>query len=105
MKSDVCPLFFRLGTGTTLESELSAAGFTGVETTRVTAELRYENDAAALEAAFVGGPVALAYQRFDEATKREAHRAYLQSIAGFLGPEGYQIPGEFVICRAGSPRL
>ncbi|MEM9682896.1 MAG: class I SAM-dependent methyltransferase [Pseudomonadota bacterium] len=99
VRSEVCPLFFRLGTGSTLAREMEAAGFADIETSRVTSRLPYADDAAALEAAFVGGPVALAYDRFDEATRDAAHREYLASIAAFRGPTGYRIPGEFVICK------
>ncbi|MEO0822647.1 MAG: methyltransferase domain-containing protein, partial [Pseudomonadota bacterium] len=59
VQSAVCPLFFRLGTGACLAREMVAAGLIGVETTRIAVELPYEDDRAALEAAFVGGPVAL----------------------------------------------
>ena len=34
-------------------------------------------------AAFVGGPVAMAYSRFDETMRNEAHAEYLASIAAF----------------------
>lgn len=97
VKSSVCPLFFRLGTGPVLAREMEAAGFTGIETTRLTAHLPYPDDRAAIEAAFIGGPVALAYDRFDEPTRAAAHREYLNSIAAFRTAEGYRIPGEFVV--------
>jgi len=48
-------------------------------------------------AAFAGGPVALAYSRFDATTREEAHAEYLESISGFRSGDGqYDIPGEFV---------
>lgn len=99
VKSEVCPLFFRLGTGATLAHEMTAAGFADIETSRLTSELAYPDDQAALEAAFIGGPVALAYDRFDEPTRAAAHQEYLASIAPFRSPDGYRIPGAFVVCR------
>lgn len=99
VKSEVCPLFFRLGTGAALAREMASAGFVQIETTRLSTELPYADDRAAIEAAFVGGPVALAYDRFDEPMRAAAHREYLASIAPFRMPEGYRIPGEFVVCR------
>ncbi|MEM1046834.1 MAG: methyltransferase domain-containing protein [Pseudomonadota bacterium] len=99
VKSSVCPLFFRLGTGSVLAREMETAGFTDIDTTRLTADLPYPDDRAAIDAAFIGGPVALAYDRFDEQTRAAAHREYLDSIAPFRTGEGYRIPGEFVINR------
>ena len=99
VQSEVCPLFFRLGTGSALAHEMASAGFADIETSRLTSELPYADDRAALEAAFIGGPVALAYDRFDEPTRDAAHREYLASIAPFRSPDGYRIPGEFVVCR------
>lgn len=99
VKSEVCPLFFRLGTGAALAQEMASAGFVQIETSRLTSELPYADDRAAIEAAFVGGPVALAYDRFDEPTRTAAHREYLASIAPFRTPDGYRVPGEFVVCR------
>ncbi|MEM7776271.1 MAG: methyltransferase domain-containing protein [Pseudomonadota bacterium] len=99
VKSTVCPFFFRLGTGSSLATAMSTKGFVDVETTRLLSELPYSDDQAAIEAAFAGGPVALAYHRFDAATREAAHREYLASIAQFRTPNGYHIPGEFVVCR------
>jgi hypothetical protein len=54
-------------------------------------------------AAFEGGPVALAYSRFDVATRAEAHEEYVQSIAQYRQGDGYAIPGEFVIAHGVNP--
>ncbi|MEM7457836.1 MAG: class I SAM-dependent methyltransferase [Pseudomonadota bacterium] len=98
VKSDVCPMFFRLGTGETLSQEMTKSGFKDVDCVRIQADLPYETDRAALDAAFLGGPVALAYDRFDAETKRAAEADYLESIAPFKSGGSYKIPGEFVIC-------
>ncbi len=98
--SDVCPLFFQLGTGHALRSTLEAAAFVDIDVARMRTMLSYESDSAACGAAFAGGPVALAYSRFDEATRREVHGEYLESIADHRRGSGYEIPGEFVIAHA-----
>jgi len=98
VQSSVCPLFFRLGTGSTLSGEMQAAGFGDVDEVRITTSLPYADEASALEAAFAGGPVALAYDRFDQATRDAAHAEYLASIAAYREADGYRIPGEFVVC-------
>jgi hypothetical protein len=47
----------------------------------------------------LGGPaaVAMAYSRFDERTREDAHAEYLASIAPFARGAGFAIPGEFVV--------
>jgi ubiquinone/menaquinone biosynthesis C-methylase UbiE len=99
VESDVCPMFFQLGTGSVLETAMHSAGFREIRLVRIRTELQYATAQEALAAAFQGGPVALAYSRFDERTKMEAHADYLQSIAAFRVGEGYRIPGEFVVGR------
>ncbi|XWN34587.1 MAG: hypothetical protein ROR55_10630 [Devosia sp.] len=66
---------------------------------RLSSTLHYPDSQSAIEAAFVGGPVALAYDRFDTPTREAVHREYLASIEAFRTPAGYSIPGEFVVCR------
>lgn len=98
VETDVCPMFFRLGTGSVMAMEMEQAGLASVQEVRFQTDLPYATDEAALEAAFIGGPVALAYDRFDEETRDTAHAEYLASIEQFWSPQGYQIPGEFVVC-------
>jgi len=99
--SEVCPLFFQLGGGASLEAAMAEAGFSAVESRRIQTELVYATREDAVGAAFAGGPVALAYSRFDEATREEVHAEYLESIAPYRSGEGggYRIPGEFVVAR------
>ena len=96
-------MFFRLGTGRVMAMEMEQAGLSEIEEVRFQTNLPYASDEAAIEAAFVGGPVALAYDRFDPDTRASAHTEYLDSIAQFWSTSGYQIPGEFVICRGEKP--
>jgi ubiquinone/menaquinone biosynthesis C-methylase UbiE len=100
VRSDVCPMFFKLGTGETLAGRFAEAGFGRVHTERLSTELCYGSGEAAADAAFVGGPVAMAYSRFDDATRTSARADYVASIAPYRAGEGYRIPGEFVIVRA-----
>ncbi len=101
--SDVCPMFFQQGTGDTLQRTLEAAGFVDVEAERLTTTLRFDSPEDACGAAFAGGPVALAYRRFDDAPREEVHAEYLASIAPYRNGTGYAIPGEFVIARGMRP--
>lgn len=99
VKSEVCPLFFQLGTGDLLQQTFAKAGFHEVLSQRLSTILQYDSAAAALGAAFAGGPVALAYSRFTAPQREEAHAEYLSSIASYRRGERYEIPGEFVIVR------
>jgi SAM-dependent methyltransferase len=98
VKTEVCPLFFGLGTGDSLRKTFERAGFERIASERISTILHYESGQEALEAAFVGGPVALAYSRFDPTIREEAHAEYLESISVFRDAGGrYEIPGEFVV--------
>lgn len=97
VRSEVCPLFFQLGTGELLPETFRGAGFEDVATTRFSSVLPFDSPEAACEAAFHGGPVALAYKRFDQQTREEVHAEYLASIERYRSGAGYEIPGEFVI--------
>ena len=97
--SEVCPLFFQLGGGGALQAGLEATGFSLVSVQRLATSLHYASADEACGAAFAGGPVALAYTRFDDAVRNEVHAEYLASIAAFKHGDGYDIPGEFVVAR------
>jgi ubiquinone/menaquinone biosynthesis C-methylase UbiE len=101
--SDVCPMFFHLGTENVLARTFEAAGLADVRTERIRTTLHYATAEDALGAVFRGGPVALAYSRFDEATRQAVHAEYLASIAAFRAGGGYQVPGEFVVVGARAP--
>lgn len=96
VQSEVCPLFFQLGAPGVLTGAFAEAGFHDVRERRIGVVLRYASAKEALVAAFEAGPVALAYGRFDAATRAAAHAEYLDSIADFRDGEGYALPGEFV---------
>ncbi len=98
--SEVCPLFFSLGTGDSLLFSLENAGFSSIEIHRISTTLDFESDEAACQAAFLGGPVSLAYDRFDGATRVQVQDEYLESLKPFQNGAGYHVPGEFVIATA-----
>ena len=45
-------------------------------------------------------PVALAWSRFDEATRRRVRARYTEAIEPWKRPGGYEIPGEFLVVAA-----
>lgn len=95
--SEVCPMFFNLGNLDMLKRSFEAAGFSNVKFERLTTTLNYNSDEDACGAAFSGGPVALAYNKFTEQIKNEVHAEYLDSIKSFQKNTGYAVPGEFVV--------
>lgn len=95
--SEVCPLFFRLGTKDLLAEILMALGLQSVVSRRLSATLHFDDDQSAATAALYGGPVALAASRFDEADGKAAAEEYLASIAPYRTGTAYEIPGEFVV--------
>ena len=97
VQSEVCPMFFRLGAAGQLARALEAAGLAQVRTESLSVTLDYESADEAADAAFLGGPVALAYAHFDAATRAAVREEYRRSIAGFRCGSGYAVPGEFVI--------
>ena len=97
VKSEVCPLFFQLGQRDALAQACSAARFRDVRSTRLNTTLSYVDAEEACDAAFVGGPVALAWSRFDETVRERARARYIASIAPWRQGERYEVPGEFVI--------
>ncbi len=103
VESDVCPMFFGLGTGNALELGFQQAGLVEITEDRLSVSLEYAGVEDALGAAFAGGPVALAYARFDASTKAAAHDEYLASIEPFRSGTGYSIPGEFVVVSGTVP--
>ena len=93
-------MFFQLGTGDMMANVLHAAGFEDVHADRIAATLEYARRREAIGAAFAGGPVALAYSRFDAPVREDVHAEYLASLAAYRSGGGYQVPGEFVLTRA-----
>jgi ubiquinone/menaquinone biosynthesis C-methylase UbiE len=101
--SEVCPLFFRLGQRDTLAYLCADARFEAIEQLRISATLSYADADEACSAAFAGGPVALAWSRFDDDARTRVCRRYVDAIAPWRQERGYRIPGEFVIVAAAAP--
>lgn len=103
VSSEVCPLFFRLGQAGALARLCADAGLSSVEERRLRSTLTYEDGEQACDAALVGGPVALAWSRFDEATRERVRERYLVSLAPWRVGAGYAVPAEFVVLAARAP--
>lgn len=98
--SDVCPLFFGLGTGDRLERLCEEAGFRDIECERIGIDLAFEDDRAVAEAFIEGSAVALAYAGFDDDRKAAVERDFLASVETHREGAGYVIPAEFVLATA-----
>jgi ubiquinone/menaquinone biosynthesis C-methylase UbiE len=103
VSSDVCPLFFGLGAPSALAELARRTGFVALNEHRIGTELVYEDADAAIGAAFLGGPVALAHSRFDAPTRESAYAEYLESIEPFRHGRAYHVPGEFVVVAGAVP--
>jgi len=103
IQSDVCPLFFQLGERDALAGLCRTVGFTHIAQRRITATLDYRDDDEACDAAFIGGPVALAWSRFDANARARVCRRYLAAIAPWRRERRYAVPGEFVVVTATRP--
>ena len=65
--------------------------------------LDYADAADACAAAFAGGPVALAWSRFDVTVRERVQLRYLESIARWRHGLGYRVPAEYLIVVAERP--
>ena len=101
--SEVCPLFFRLGQPDTLAQLCTDAKFEAIEQRRIAATLAWADADEACNAAFVGGPVALAWSRFGADVRARVRARYLEAIEPWRQDQGYGVPGEFVIVAAVAP--
>jgi ubiquinone/menaquinone biosynthesis C-methylase UbiE len=98
--SEVCPLFFRLGQSDALARACVDAGFDHVEHHRISSTLCYRDADEACRAAFLGGPVALAWSRFSDEVRSRVCERYVEAIRPWRAGESYKIPGEFVVMAA-----
>ena len=100
VSSEVCPMFFQLGTGNRLDLYFQKAGFEEVHSERISTSLEYDSSDDACGAAFEGGPVALAYFKFTQQVKKEVRIEYIDSISSYKKDAGFAVPGEFVVTAA-----
>lgn len=101
--SDVCPLFFQLGQVGALAQLCAQAGFGAIVERRLCTVLEYQDAEQACAAAFIGGPVALAWSRFSEEVRARARARYLEAIEPWRHGRRYELPGEFVVVSASAP--
>ena len=97
IESEVCPMFFQMGTKDVLAQTFGMAGFSDVTLERLPTKLSFASAEEALGAAFLGGAVALAYAKFDEPTREAVNQDYLASIDTYRDGAGYDVPAEFVV--------
>jgi SAM-dependent methyltransferase len=102
--SEVCPLFFELGQQDALVRLCDGAEFEAIQHRRISITLTFADASDACNAAFVGGPVALAWSRFSDEVRARVRAAYLDSIEKWSFGNSFRIPGEFVIAAAVAPR-
>jgi ubiquinone/menaquinone biosynthesis C-methylase UbiE len=95
--SEVCPLFFRLGSGDTLRAAFEGAGLTDVRVERIDTLIRHRDLDEACAAALLAGPLALAWSRFDAGERSAVRDEYAESIRPFRQDDGYAIPAQFVV--------
>lgn len=103
VRSEVCPMFFQLGAPDALAELCTREGLQVVRHERLSTTLAYDNADQACDAAFIGGPVALAWSRFDAETRARVRSRYIESIEPWRIGEGFRIPGEFVVVKATVP--
>ncbi|MBE0546306.1 MAG: methyltransferase domain-containing protein [Rubrivivax sp.] len=103
VRSEVCPLFFRLGQDEALGRCCASVGLQVIAQRRRDDSLDYADADEACDAAFVGGPVALAWSRFDQSVRQRVRARYLEAIAPWRDGAGYRVPAEYVIVAAMRP--
>jgi ubiquinone/menaquinone biosynthesis C-methylase UbiE len=103
VRSEVCPMFFHLGSDDALAQTCAEAGLEVRGQGRLSTTLCYDNAERACDAAFIGGPVALAWSRFDADTRTRVRRRYVESLAPWRVADGFRLPGEFVVVKASVP--
>lgn len=103
VRSEVCPLFFGLGQPGALAQLGRQVGLALAGEQRLTTTLDYANAEQACAAAFAGGPVALAWSRFDAEARERACAHYLEAIEPWREGSGYRIPAEFVVVELLAP--
>ncbi|MCH8167330.1 MAG: methyltransferase domain-containing protein [Proteobacteria bacterium] len=97
VKSEVCPLFFGLGSPGALVTDMEAAGFSDIEEHRIQSLLFFEGEERVLSALIDGGAVAMAAKRFNDVTRHAVDEEFLASVAAYRTGDRFEIPGEFVI--------
>jgi ubiquinone/menaquinone biosynthesis C-methylase UbiE len=104
VSSDVCPMFFNLGEKDVIKYPFEKAGFQNISIEKIEVTLPFSSDEEACEASFLGGPVAMAYSRFDEKTREEAKKEFIATLQPYKKGSIYEVPGEFVVASGIKPK-
>ena len=104
VRSEVCPLFFRLGAEGALAAACRQSGLSVGWQATLAQPLDYRTADEACDAMFIAGPAALAWSRFDDATRRRVRARYLEAIDGWRDGAGYRLPAEFACLMAETAR-
>ncbi len=96
VRSEVCPMFFRLGAEGALAAACRRSGLSVSWQATLAQTLRHRDADEACDAMFVAGPAALAWSRFDDGTRARVRRRYLAAIEDWRGEAGYELPAQFV---------
>jgi ubiquinone/menaquinone biosynthesis C-methylase UbiE len=97
VKSEVCPLFFGLGTPGSLSKSMEEVGIVPTDELRQKVDLYWPNQESLLDAMIDGGAVALAAKRFSSETRYVVNKQFLDSVSSYRQEDGsYVVPGEFV---------
>lgn len=86
-----------LGQRDTLCHALGGAGLQQVRTERIGTAIHYDDASTACDAAFEGGPVALAYAQFDGATREAVRAEYIKTLRPSAHLCDFNLPGELVL--------
>lgn len=100
VRSEVCPLFFALGQEGALARCCTSAGLQVTLQRRRSDTLDYADGDDMCAAAFAGGPVALAWSRFDAPVRERLQSRYLEATAPWRLDGGYRLPAEYLILIA-----
>ena len=100
VRSEVCPLFFGLGQGDALARRCASAGLQVTAQRRRSDSLDYADADEACAAAFTGGPVALAWSRFDVEVRERVRARYLETIEPWRDGRRYRVPAEYLMVAA-----
>jgi SAM-dependent methyltransferase len=103
VRSEVCPLYFGLGEGEALARRCASVGLQVTAQQTRSDSLDYADADEACAAAFAGGPVALAWSRFDAKVRERVQARYLEAIAPWRDGRGYRVPAEYLIVTAQRP--
>jgi len=103
VRSEVCPMFFQLGQQDSLARLCAHVQFEVFDQRRIAVPLVYRSAGEACDAAFIGGPVALAWSRFGDEARERVRARYLETIERWRSGDGFCIPGEFVVVAGSRP--